>query len=104
MPINDRDYSPSLLDRTFGEGANGRLKELEPEHARSGARNHVEIRSASPRIRRGPTHVSAGSAADHGNFGFAHAHAAARSVGGDDKNRGANVNIVGGRCCRGAGE
>ena len=53
MPINDRDYSPSLLDLTFGEGANGRLKELEPEHARSGARNHVESRSASPRIRRG---------------------------------------------------
>jgi hypothetical protein len=59
MPINDRDYSPSLLDLTFGEGANGRLKELEPEHAY--------------------------------------------------KNRGANVNFVGGmarkgRCCRGANE
>jgi hypothetical protein len=31
MPINDQDYSPSLLDLAFGEGANGRLKELEPE-------------------------------------------------------------------------
>jgi hypothetical protein len=35
MPINDRDYSPSLLDLAFGEGANGRLKELEPEHPRA---------------------------------------------------------------------
>jgi hypothetical protein len=59
---------------------------------------------------------SAGSAADHGNFGFARARAAAKVAiaaaharWGDDKNRGANVNIVRGtarkgRGCRGADE
>lgn len=68
----------------------------------------------------GLRNVSAGSAADRGNFGFAHgghAHAAAKGAiaaapceaWGDDKNRGAGVNFVGGtarksRCCRGADE
>jgi hypothetical protein len=75
MPINDRDYSPSLLDLTFGEGANGRLKELEPEHARSGARNGLRRHESGV----GLCNVSAGSAVDHENFGLAHggnAHAA----------------------------